>query len=83
MKDTWWQELDEGVTCIDTGYIRPRLAACYLVEAGDQAAFVDCGTPRSLPGILSVLQARGIGVEQVAYVIPLMYIWTTPVVRGP
>jgi glyoxylase-like metal-dependent hydrolase (beta-lactamase superfamily II) len=70
MRETWRQDLGEGITCIDTGYVRPRLAACYLVEAGDQAAFIDCGIPRSLPGVLEVLRERGIAAEQVAYVIP-------------
>ncbi len=70
MGETWWQDLGEGITCIDTGYVRPRLAACYLVQAGGQAAFIDCGTPHSLPGVLNVLQERGIGSEQVTYVIP-------------
>jgi len=70
MSKFWREDLGEGITCIDTGYVRPRLAGCYLVEAGDQAAFVDCGTPNSLPGVLAVMQDRGIAAEQVAYVIP-------------
>ncbi len=70
MNEFWHKDLGEGITCIDTGYVRPRLAACYLVEAGDQAAFVDCGTPNSMPRVLAAMRDRGIAAEQVAYVIP-------------
>ncbi len=60
----------ENIICIDTEQYRPGLAACYLVRGGDQYAFVDCGTSLSVPGILRVLEHRGIAREQVAYVMP-------------
>ncbi len=58
------------VSCIDTEQQRPGLACCYLMRSGDRYAFVECGTSLSVPGLLRVLEQRGIGVEQVAYVMP-------------
>ncbi len=65
-----YEDLGHGITCIDTGYGRPGLAACYLIEAGNWAAFIDTGTYYTVPRLLEVLQSRGIGLESVAYVMP-------------
>lgn len=65
-----YQDLLQGITCIDTNYRRPRLAACYLVMQGNQAAFIDTGTYHSVPLLLEVLRRKGISREQVAYVMP-------------
>lgn len=70
MSEVWRQALGDGVTCIDTGYSRPRLAACYLVQGGDQVAIIDCGTAHTAPRVLTVLEQGNIAPEQVAYVIP-------------
>lgn len=70
MTEVWRQTLGDGITCIDTGYSRPQFAACYLVEGGDQAAIIDCGTAHTAPRVLKVLEDQGIAPEQVAYVIP-------------
>ncbi len=63
-------EYDHQITCIDTQYQRPGLAACYLVRGGDEAAFIDTGTSHSVPHLLSVLESKGIDRSQVRYVIP-------------
>lgn len=63
-------KLLNGITCIDTGYCRPGMAACYLIEQGDQAAFVDTGTAHTAPRLLELLRAKGIARENVAYVMP-------------
>jgi glyoxylase-like metal-dependent hydrolase (beta-lactamase superfamily II) len=65
-----YQDLLHGVTCIDTGYVRPGFAACYLIKEGNQAAFVDTGTAPSVPRLLEMLDATGIARENVAYVMP-------------
>ncbi len=70
MSEVWREELGDGVTCIDTGYSRPRLAACYLIEGGDRVAIIDCGTAHTVPRVLTVLEQANIAPEQVAYVIP-------------
>jgi glyoxylase-like metal-dependent hydrolase (beta-lactamase superfamily II) len=59
-----------GISAIDALYQRPGLAAFYLMVEGDQAAFLDTGTSRSLPQALAALAARGLAPAQVAYVIP-------------
>jgi glyoxylase-like metal-dependent hydrolase (beta-lactamase superfamily II) len=65
-----FQELPEQITCIDTEYQRPGLAACYLIESQGEAAFIDTGTSHTTPLLMSVLQTKGIEPQQVKYVIP-------------
>ncbi len=63
-------ELPANITCIDTGYIRPQLAACYLIEQDGIAAIIETGTGNSLAGILAVLKYKQIPIENVHYVMP-------------
>ncbi len=70
MADFWYQDLGHGITCIDTGYGRPMLAACYMLEANDELAFIDCGTSYTVERALKVLKDKGYTAEQVSYVIP-------------
>ena len=65
-----FQELAHQVTCIDTEYQRPGLAACYLIESEGEAAFIDTGTSHTVPLLMSVLEIKGIAPGQVKYVIP-------------
>ncbi|HKH21527.1 MAG TPA: MBL fold metallo-hydrolase [Gammaproteobacteria bacterium] len=60
----------DGVTCVDTGYYRPALAACYLIEHNGQAAFVDTGISRTVPQLLQLLEIKQIARDDVAYVMP-------------
>lgn len=62
--------LDFGISCVDTLQERPQMAACYLIERGDDVAFVECGTAHGVPRLLALLQARGIDPARVRYVIP-------------
>ncbi len=64
------QELGDGITLIETHYQRPGLACCYLLCQGDEVALIDTGTAYTVPGILELLQQRGIAPEQVRYVVP-------------
>ncbi|MCG5536838.1 MBL fold metallo-hydrolase [Ectothiorhodospira mobilis] len=70
MSPVHYQDLDHGITVIDAEIQRPGLAACYLIREGDRAAFVEAGTAHSVPGLLQVLEEKGIGRDQVDYVIP-------------
>jgi glyoxylase-like metal-dependent hydrolase (beta-lactamase superfamily II) len=63
-------EYSHNVLCLDTELLRPGLACCYLLRSGDSYGFVECGTALSVPGLLKVLEQRGIAREQVAYVMP-------------
>lgn len=65
-----YQDLGNGVYCIDTDLYRDQLAACYLLRQGDSLAFVDTGTAHTVPKLLQVVKGLGLGVEQVDYVIP-------------
>lgn len=58
------------ITCIDTHYQRPELAACYLVESEGEAVFIDTGTGHTVPYLMDLLAAKGIQPSQIKYVIP-------------
>ncbi|HEY0974200.1 MAG TPA: MBL fold metallo-hydrolase [Solimonas sp.] len=64
------QDLGFGITCIDTLQERPGLACCYLIQRGQDYAFVEAGTAHGVPRLLALLEARGIARERVRYVIP-------------
>jgi hydroxyacylglutathione hydrolase len=61
-------DYDHGVSAIDSGYVRPMLAAIHLVVEKGRAALVDTGTNFSVPGVLEAMAARGIAPEQVDWV---------------
>lgn len=65
-----YQDLGDGVTCIDTGYKRPQAAAAYLIIENDRAGFIDTGTFHSVDNLLAVLSDKGLSPEQVDYVMP-------------
>jgi glyoxylase-like metal-dependent hydrolase (beta-lactamase superfamily II) len=59
-----------GIHLIDAGYLRPGLAAFYLMVENGRAAFIDTGTVHSLPRAVAALRERGLAPADVAYVIP-------------
>jgi glyoxylase-like metal-dependent hydrolase (beta-lactamase superfamily II) len=65
-----YQDLGDGIYCIDTDLYRPHMAACYLVCEGDAAAFIDTGTYHTIPLLLEVLADLGLDASNVRYVIP-------------
>ncbi len=64
------QALGCGVTLIDTGYLRPGLAAVYVIRHAGRAALIETGTARTLPRILRALDSIGLAPDDVDYVIP-------------
>lgn len=54
---------------IDSDYVKPRLAACYLRVEGDEAAFVETNTTWAVPKLLAALKEQGLSPEQVRWVI--------------
>jgi len=62
--------LDQGVHVIDTGFHRDLFDAAYLVVQDGRAAFIDTGTGFAVPRLLAALDAVGLGVEAVDWVIP-------------
>jgi len=64
-----FQEYTGGVVVIDADFHREHMAACYLVEAGTEVAFIEVGTNSSTPRLMKVLEHRGWKPEDVTYVI--------------
>ena len=58
----------DGITAVDTEYIRPGLAAAHIIQHGGAAAFVDVGTNYSVPHLLAALAQLQIAPEAVQYV---------------
>jgi len=62
--------LADDVYCIDALYVKPRVAAIYLLRQADEVAIVETGTYYSVPNVLATLAELGIAKSQVKYVIP-------------
>ncbi len=65
-----YTDLPEQISCIDTLYQRPGLAACYLIDSAGEAAIIDTGTAHTAPLLMQLLAAKGIQPAQVRYIIP-------------
>lgn len=65
-----YASLGFGITCIDAAYVQHGTACLYLMQEGDECAVLETGTCHSVPALEQLLADRGIGVEQVRYVIP-------------
>lgn len=63
------QEYPGGVLAVDSGFLRDRMATCYVLEADDEVAIIETGVNASVSRILSVLKMRGWNRSQVRYVI--------------
>jgi glyoxylase-like metal-dependent hydrolase (beta-lactamase superfamily II) len=63
------REVAPGVFLIDTGYLRPGLAACYLLRGRDSFAVVETGHVHAVPRILAALRHLGAAREAVSHVI--------------
>jgi glyoxylase-like metal-dependent hydrolase (beta-lactamase superfamily II) len=62
-------EYPGGISVIDAGFHREQMAACYLMEAGSEVAFIEVGTNSSTPRLMKTLEDRGWKPEDVSYVI--------------
>lgn len=65
-----YQDLSHGITVIDAEYHSSGVAALYLMQQGDQVAIIETGTNHSVPLISDVLESKGLGFDNVRYVIP-------------
>lgn len=63
------QRHPEGITAVDTEYVRPGLAASHILAHEGRAAFVDTGTAHSVPQLLAALEELGLARDAVDYVI--------------
>jgi glyoxylase-like metal-dependent hydrolase (beta-lactamase superfamily II) len=58
----------DGISAVDTEYVRPGHAAAHIVQQNGRAAFVDTGTNYSVPHLLAALEELGTGTAAVDYV---------------
>jgi len=70
MKKLNYTDLGYGISCIDTQYVRPGLASCYLIEENGHAVFIDTGTNQTVPLLIELLNIKKIPVENVDFIIP-------------
>lgn len=59
----------QGIHTIDTGFVRPRFDAAYLIVERNQAAFVDCGTNQAVSRMLAALEDAGLAPADVDWLI--------------
>ena len=70
MESGTFQRLDHGITVVDTGFLRPRFDASFLIVENGRAAFIDTGPNSAVPRLLRALEALGLERDAVDYVIP-------------
>ncbi|MEO8935951.1 MAG: MBL fold metallo-hydrolase [Burkholderiaceae bacterium] len=57
-----------GISAIDSGYVRPQLDAIHIVVEQGRVAVVDSGTNDSIPLVLAALAEKGLGAEAIDFV---------------
>ncbi len=65
-----FQRLDHGISVVDTGFVRPRFDASFLMVENGRAAFIETGVNSGVPRLLAALEAHGLERDAVDYVIP-------------
>ncbi len=66
---TFITQLKHGIAVIDTGFVRERFDASYLIVENGRGAFVDTGTNHAVSRLLAALQQQGLGRDAVDWVI--------------
>lgn len=61
--------MNQGIYTIDTGFVRPRFDAAYLLVENARAAFIDCGTNYAVPRMLEALEGAGLAPTDVDWLI--------------
>ncbi len=65
-----FQRLDHGISVVDTGFVRPRFDASFLVVENGRAAFIETGINNGVPRLLAALEAHDLDRDAVDYIIP-------------
>jgi glyoxylase-like metal-dependent hydrolase (beta-lactamase superfamily II) len=60
---------DQGIHTIDTGFVRPKFDAAYLLVHDERGAFIDCGTNHAVPRLLQGLADADMDAAQVDWLI--------------
>ena len=58
---------EDGITAVDTEYVRPQMDAAHIVTAGGRVAVIDTGPNTAVPLILAALQQLQLAPEQVDF----------------
>lgn len=58
-------DFPDGISAIDTGYVRPSMTASHLLVENGRAAFVDTGPNSAVPRLMAALEAKGRAPEEV------------------
>lgn len=61
--------ISQSIHTIDTGFVRPRFDAAYLVVHNGHGAFIDCGTKYAVPRLLDALGGAALDASQVDWLI--------------
>ncbi len=69
MKATY-EDIDNGIVCIDSGLMANDFAACYVVESNNDYAIIETGTHNTVALLMDYLAQKQIQPQQVKYVIP-------------
>jgi len=70
MQPDFVEDLGHGIYAVDTAFQRDHFDAAYLMVENGRAAFIDTGTNHAVPRLLAALEALGLGVDAVDWVIP-------------
>ncbi len=62
--------LGHEIALVDAHYVRPGVAAIYLLRRGEEIAVIETGTAHSVPHILTALEAWALDSSAVRYIIP-------------
>lgn len=62
-------EAVQSIHTIDTGFVRPRFDAAYLIVENGRGAFVDCGTNYAVPRMLAALKDAELAPADVDWLI--------------
>ncbi len=60
---------EDCVTVIDCHYVYEKTAAAFLLNAGNEAAFIETNTSHALPYLLTALKDKNISAEKIKYII--------------
>src|SRR6187399_2702511 len=58
---------EDGITAVDTEYVRPQMDAAHIVVSGGRAAVIDTGPNAAVPLILAALRQLQLEPDQVDY----------------
>jgi glyoxylase-like metal-dependent hydrolase (beta-lactamase superfamily II) len=58
---------EDGITAVDTEYVRPQMDSAHIVTSGDRAAIIDTGPNTAVPLILAALENLQVAPEAVDF----------------